>query len=1661
MSLTLGMRRFCVLTLCVLATATGRATELFPTGSEWKFFKGATEASSPDHTAWRARDFDDATWTATPAPFFYGEPLTGTELRDMRGHYTSVFLRRRFVISDPAVVGELQLGAVSDDGFIAWINGHEVARYNVPDGELVFDATAAGALPEPVPFETYVVSNPQAFLIAGENVLAIQAFNDSLADSSDFLFDASLGTIIDDAAPVVEEIVPEAGASVRELAFLEVRFSEAVRGVEAEDLLINDSPTTSVVEVARGDFLFSFPQPQDGLVSVAWRTDHGITDLVGAAHPFAGGAWNYTLDSASPAPGVMISEFMADNRRTLNDEDGESSDWIEMSNAGDTAASLNGWFLTNSRTNLTQWRFPDVALPPNGFLVVFASKKNRTDITSRLHTNFKLSDNGEYLALVSPDTNVVSEFSPSYPEQVTDVSYGRTPGAPQVHGYFTKPTPGAPNQSSGPRFAPEVTFSHASGTFTASFDLKLSTSLPSAVIRYTLDGALPTNSSPAYLAPIPVTNSLQVRARVFADGLLPGPPHSETYLLLHSGLVNFTSDLPVLVLHALGKGAPNATRQSFAHLSVYEPVRGATSLTNPPTLVTRAALKIRGSSTQDLLKSSFAVEFWDDFNQALDLEILGMPAESDWVLYAPNLYEPAMINNPFVHQFSRDIGRYSPRTRFVEVYFNKSVGPVSVNHYNGIYLLEEKIKIGKHRVAIDRLEAEHVKPPEVTGGYIVKIDRLDPGDGGFTAGGQALAYVDPKEREIRLPQRDPQEQYLKKYFNDFNQALTNANWLDPELGYRPFIDVAAWIDFHIVEELSGSVDAFRQSTFFHKPRNGKLVFGPHWDYDRAFGSPGGGMVPRSWLSAGFTGGWDARLFKDKDFWQAWIDRFQELRPSQLALTNVFRLIDGFADEVRQAQPRETAKWRVSLRGGTFQNEVNLMKNWLSNRLDFMEKQFTPAPRLSAPGGRILAGFTLELTGPPSATVYYTLDGSDPRLPQGGFSPKAQAYTGPITLAANARVVARSHNPAQRQTGGPPPSSSSPWSGPVAATYVLTPPPLILTEIMFHPALPPGSTNSASDFEFVELKNAGVEPLDLPGFHFTDGIQFRFASTHPITRLGPGERVVLAKNLMAFAARYPGIANVVGEYVGSLRESGERLKLLGPLAEPVFDFSFSDDWQSLSDGFGFSLVLADETTPADKLGLPASWRLSTALGGSPGQADPPRAFLPPVLVNEALTHTDLTEVDALELFNPSPGVADLAGWFLTDDFRTPQKFRFPSDARIDPGGYLVVKETQFRPSADRGFALSSLGDEVYLFSADAAGNLTGWVHGFQFGAIENGVSFGRHVDSAGREHFVPDVKLTLGAANSDPIVPAVVIHEIHYQPPALDPYNATTDEFIELLNRSSLPAPLFDLAHRENAWRLRGGVEFDLPPQLTLPPQGFLVLVSFDPQTDRGALQSFRARFGLDADTPIVGPWRGRLNNAGDRVRLLKPDEPQLPGSPDAGLVPYVIVEEINYSPAAPWPTDAAGTGLSLQRRAPDLFGDDPANWTAAIPSPGDLDSDGDGLPDRWEQAHGLSPTASAGPDGPEGDSDDDGLTNAQEFAAGTDPRNPASALALTAAETADGLRLRFLAASDHTYTVLYRDNLSTGAWQTLRAVSAESTARVIEFTDPPTNQTRFYRLQTP
>ena len=1550
--------------LVVAFTNTLRSAVIFPINSDWKYLKGLAEASDPVG-AWRMVGFDDATWTTAPSPFWYGDvqPSPGTQLTDMRGNYTCIFMRQTFELNNAADVSELQLGSVSDDGYIVWVNGVEVNRYRMPGNAgdpVAYTGVALAPQTEPIPFETYVLGNPRAYLVPGKNVIAVQAFNASLGDSSDLVINLSLSATVDTQPPSVATLIPSATATVRDLRQIEVDFSEAVTGVNATDLLINGSPATNAVVYGPDQYVFQFPQPATGRVEVAWAGAHGIRDLASTPNVFPGGSWNYTLDPSTPIPGIMISEFMAENKNSLHDEDGDSPDWIELFNPTGAAVSLKDWGLTDDPSRLMKWRFPNVNLLSKGYLVVFASEKNRTNPAARLHTNFKLSSSGEFLALVDPRTNVVSEFAPIYPDQQPDISYGRDRVAPEVLGYFLSPTPGAANSTSGAGFAPKVQFGRDSGTFSGSFLLTLATASSNALIYYTLDGSAPTNSSLLYAGAITMAATRQVRARAFEAGLLPGPIRSESYLQLNGNVLGFSSDLPVVVIHNFGAGAVPASPDQAASISIFEPGTSRSSLTNPPVLANRAGLNIRGSSTEGIAKRSFALEFWNEFNDDRNLDVLGMPSQSDWVLYAPNNFEPVLMHNPFIYRLSNEMGRYAPRTRFVELYINTTGGAVQQSDYNGIYVLMEKIKRDPHRVDIDELAPENTTAPTVTGGYLLKIDRQDANERSFGAAGQTIVYQEPKGPEIQLPERDAQEQYIINYFNAFGTALDGANFTSPVNGYAAFVEVDSWIDHSLLNVLAFNVDALRLSGFFFKPRNGKINMGPIWDFDRSLGSTDGRDAnPRVWRSGVpdygtdfFNFPWWGRMFSDTNFLQRYVDRYQELRAAQFSTNFMFGLIDGFANQVRAAQVREQQRWPglTTPRGGSYQAEVNLMKNWLRDRVNFMDTNFLARPVLSKASGQVSPGAPLTLNGPVGATIYYTLDGSDPRLSNGQISPAAQTGGGPITLNNITTVKTRARNLNHSNLTGPNnPPVSTPWSGLARGRYSVYAPvstgTVAVTEIQYHPAPPTPSELAVNplwigdDFEFLELKNITANTLDLFNARFTQGIDYSFTTSSVIT-LPAGGTLLLVKNQAAFNARYGARANIAGAYAGNLDDSGEVLRLEKTSGELIFEFEYRDGWLPITDGFGFSLVLANENAASSAWGTRAAWRPSAEQGGSPGQADPTPAPLPTVVINEALTHTDLPQLDSIELYNPTATAADVGGWFLTDDLNTPRKFRIPNGRSIPVGGYLVFDETDFNPQPPgaNSFSLSSLGDEVYLFSADQSGKLKWYLHGFDFGPAENGISFGRHVISTGADHFVAQMANSLGSANAGPRVGPVVISEIMYHPPDLlsgtNLVDNTDDEFIELHNITDRPAPLFHTNYQTNSWRLRDAVDYRFPTNITVPPHGFLLVVGFDPATNAATLAAFRSRNGVAASAPIFGPFQGKLDNSEESVELARPDAPQLPPSQNAGFVPYILVDKVKYSDALPWPIGADGAGPSLQRVDSTSYGNDPANWVSASKTPG-------------------------------------------------------------------------------------------------------------------------------
>jgi hypothetical protein len=183
----------------------------------------------------------------------------------------------------------------------------------------------------------------------------------------------------------------------------------------------------------------------------------------------------------------IITEFMAANTQVLADEDGTFSDWIELHNPDAAAVSLAGWYLTDSAGSKTKWQLPDVTIPAGGYIVVFASNKDRANPAAALHTNFALGAGGEYLGLIRPDGSVASEFAPGFPAQSDNVSYGRVIGedGTAVTGFLRRPTPGTANGGSDALLLVEtVTFSQPSGMFSDTITLELSGARVGQEIRY-------------------------------------------------------------------------------------------------------------------------------------------------------------------------------------------------------------------------------------------------------------------------------------------------------------------------------------------------------------------------------------------------------------------------------------------------------------------------------------------------------------------------------------------------------------------------------------------------------------------------------------------------------------------------------------------------------------------------------------------------------------------------------------------------------------------------------------------------------------------------------------------------------------------------------------------------------------------------------------------------------------------------------------------------------------------------------------------------------------------------------------------------------------------------------------------------------------------------
>lgn len=496
----------------------------------------------------------------------------------------------------------------------------------------------------------------------------------------------------------------------------------------------------------------------------------------------------------------------------------------------------------------------------------------------------------------------------------------------------------------------DIAFSVPSGTFRGEVSVSVTTSVPGAEIRYTTDGRLPTASSPVYSGPLRFTATTQLRARAFVAGTAAGEPGTALYV---ARSVDATHDLPLLVMDAYGGGKPGREYRDVAAL-VMDPKGGTTSLGAAPSTATRAGFHLRGQSSATFEKAPYRLELWDEDDDDVDHPVLGMPADSDWVLRGP-FPDKTLIRDAFAYELGRELGLRTPRHRFVELYLNLDGGPLGADDYQGVYLLDENIKRSPDRVDITKLKKSDLTEPAVTGGYIFKFDAYAaqepklPCTGDTRTCWRDLEVVEPSADDLR----PEQQAWLARYVQRFHDSLRGPNPSDPRTGYPAYIDVDSFVDLIILNELSRQGDAYIRSQYFHKDRGGKIVAGPLWDYDLGFGAvPGSDMIqgwqfqPFSFPGFPATTDWFLKLMQDPSFNQKVRQRWQGLRQGPLSDARLREKVSRLAAPLTGAAERNFQKWPnlesrmvgpfQTKTSRTWQEQLRMMQDWLVQRAAWID-----------------------------------------------------------------------------------------------------------------------------------------------------------------------------------------------------------------------------------------------------------------------------------------------------------------------------------------------------------------------------------------------------------------------------------------------------------------------------------------------------------------------------------------------------------------------------------------------------------------------------------------------------------------------------------------------------------------------------------------------------
>jgi hypothetical protein len=989
---------------------------------------------------------------------------------------------------------------------------------------------------------------------------------------------------------------------------------------------------------------------------------------------------------------VHLNELLASNISPtgLADEDGEQVDWIEIVNGSASAVNLAGWSLTDNPLEPDKWIFPAMTVSPGQYLVVFASGKNRRPASGvNLHTNFKLNASGQYLGLfhLTNGPAAVSEIVPGYPQQRNDYSYGFDSVGNWV--YFQTPTPGATNgASSGVQFVQDVAFNVSGGVFDAPFCLVLSTATVGSNIRYTIDGSEPTASSGTlYSAPVTISTTRVIRAAAFKAGSLPSLTQTHTYLFsADPGLLS----LPILSMVMRPTDLLGQSGIIGIQGGVYDQVDCCFS-------------SWRRTSATDYFNPAGAGLPWE---RPLAVEMLPWQGEKGF----------RAQTGVRVHGSESSRLTYHPDSKFsYGLFFRGNYGEGTLNYP---LMPESRIKTLDSVV----MRAGHNDVAAISGCFITDelMRRLFSDMGQISSHGTFAnvlingiykGYYNPSERvdedwarfwhgglnswDVISPYSAAQDGDTVEWLALLQYALNhdlNATANYQEMDRR--MDLVNFVDYLLLNIYGDTRDWTQNNWRAYRERiaSGKFRF-TVWDAEFALGL-GDDVVTANNITnpneLGATG---------TDFTNQPVEI--SLLYHKLSVNREFRLL--FADRVQKhfASSGALSKGNIQSRFDALRQTMSVVlpamptyipDAWIPGRETNMMQQLSAAalrstvtgPSFNQAGGNISAGFSLTMTAP-AGTIYYTLNGSDPRVMfTGAILAGAKNYTttGPVPLSQSTVVKARV-------------LSGGVWSALTEARFLVSSliTPLRITEIMYNPA-------GGDAYEFIEIQNLGSTRLDLGGMSFS-GITYTF----PVgSSIDAGAVIVLASPLdpAAFSARYPGVF-VYGTFLGHLANAGERIGLNDRNGESITSVTYgtTGGWPASAAVGGYALEVID---PSGNPNDAANWRASVNQAGSPGTVtinNPP----PIVRINEIMAE-NLSAVshgtnfpDWIELYNPSGAVVDLSGWSLSDD-GNPLKFVFPTGTSLGIGQYLVIWcDSQFAdPGLHSGFSLAQEGESIFLYDA---------------------------------------------------------------------------------------------------------------------------------------------------------------------------------------------------------------------------------------------------------------------------------------------------------------------------------------------------------------------------